>query len=174
VSFVGWLIAGYIAWAVLTAVRKSAAGAAQGGTAGRPRSESQEEALRRVLDALGGAQGRPSPQVEKLRVRPDRTAVRAPKHSGARPVRALPSEVTQDHDDEAEAVILERRREVGSRNTALAGDDHAAFDDRMRREDAAAVDAGRGTRDAVAQLRKLIVWQEILGKPVALKEGKSG
>jgi hypothetical protein len=40
----------------------------------------------------------------------------------------------------------------------------------MRREDAAAVDTGHGTRDAVAQLRKLIVWQEILGKPVGMRD----
>ena len=169
-SFVGWLIAGYIAWAVISAVRKSAAGAAQAGAPGRPRSESQEDALRRVLDALGAAPGRPSPQSAKMRVPADKTAVRVPKYSAARPVRVLPSEVIEDHDDEAEAVILERRREVESRNAALAGDDHAAFDDRMRREDAAAVDTGHGTRDAVAQLRKLIVWQEILGKPVGMRD----
>jgi hypothetical protein len=108
-----------------------------------------------------------------MRVPADRTAVRVSKYSAARPVRALPSEVTEDHDDEAEAVILVRRREVESRNTALAGDDHAAFDDRMRREEAAAVNAGHGTRDAVAQLRKLIVWQEILGRPVGMRDSLS-
>jgi hypothetical protein len=173
VSFVGWLIAGYIAWAVISAVRKSAAGAAGKGTAEHPRSQSQEDALRRVLDALGAAPGRPSPQLAKMRVPADRTAVQAPRRAPKRAARALPSEVTEDHDDEAEAVILERRREVESRNTALAGDDHAAFDDRMRREEAAAVNAGHGTRDAVAQLRKLIVWQEILGRPVGMRDSLS-
>lgn len=169
-SLVAWLVVIYVVWSVISAVRKSASGAAGQGTVVRSGRQSQEEALRRVLDALGGAEGRPSTRIGQMRAPADKTAVRVARRPLKRLESALPSEVTLDHDEEAEGVIRERRREVESRNRALAGDDHEAFDERMRRDDAAGVALSSGAASGtVRRLRNLVVWREVLGPPVSLR-----
>jgi type IV secretory pathway VirB10-like protein len=166
VSFFGWLIVAYVGWAILSALRKSPAGKAASRAPQRP-PPSQEEAHRRLLDTLGVTQGERI-IVERPSAPADRTAVR---------LRRLPTkgedmsspEVALDHDDDVERVVRARRREVEARNHALAGEDHEAFDARVRQEPSAQ-DARPGTRDVRGDLRKLIVWQEILGRPVGMRD----
>ena len=163
-SFVGWLIVAYIAWAIMSAIRKSPAGKVAR-TARRP-PRSQEEAHRQMLEMLGLTQGEPI-VVQRRSVPADRTAVRLRRLTSADD--AAPPEVAVDHDDEAERIVRERRREVEARNRALAGEGHEDFDARIRREEKQQV-AGRRPPVATTQLQKLIVWQEILGRPVGERD----
>jgi hypothetical protein len=174
VSFVGWLIVAYIGWAIMSALRKSPAGKAA--TRARRPPLSQEEAHRRLLETLGVTQGERI-IVERPAATVDRTAVRLQRLQTKGEDTSRP-EVAVDHDDDAERIVRQRRREVEVRNRALAGDDHEAFDVRMRQGDAARLEVGpvasvRGsqeTRDERAHLRRLIVWQEILGRPVGMRD----
>jgi hypothetical protein len=162
VSFVGWIIVAYIAWAIMSAIRKSPA--AKVARAARRPPRSQDEAHRQLLEMLGLTQGEPA-EVQRRSVTADRTAVR--QRSIARA--SASAEVTVDHDDEAERIVRQRRREVEARNRALAGEDHKDFDARIRREEQEEV-GGRRSQASASQLRKLMVWQEILGRPVGMRD----
>lgn len=155
----------YVAWAVMSAIRKSPAGKAARAARHPPRS--QEEAHRRMLEMLGLTQGERI-LVERPAAPADRTAVRLRRLTATR--EAGSPEVIVDHDDEAERIVRARRREVEARNRALAGEDHEAFDTRVRREAERTRDEGRATGDDRAELRRLIVWQEILGRPVGMRD----
>ncbi len=161
-SFFGWLILAYVGWVILSAFRKAAGQQAARSSGALTR----EEARQRLLEALGAAQGQRT--VEPVSRPASRVAVTARRVS-ARPASTVQGPV--DYDDQAAAVIRERRREVEVRNRSLAGDDHDAFDERVRREDAD--DAGGGptvASGAIRRLRTLMVWQEILGPPVGLRD----
>jgi hypothetical protein len=75
-------------------------------------------------------------------------------------------------DREAEAEAIERRRlqAVAARNQELTDADHAAFEARIREEDAAARARTVARRLTPRQLREAFVWNEILGAPMALRE----
>jgi hypothetical protein len=70
-----------------------------------------------------------------------------------------------DYDDEAEAIVQRRIRSAEERDHALSKIDHQAFDSRIR----AAADATRVARPRLESLRKAMIWREILGPPVALR-----
>jgi len=172
VSFVGWLVLAYVLWAVVRAVRNQAgaAGSRPGPTPGVP---GREEALRQTLEALGRLQGRPAPQVDPLRARPDKLAVRPAGRAPALSPRGAPAEAAQDYDDQAEKIIRQRRREVAARNQALAGENDAAFEAEAYHDAAAKVSSSpHASADAVRRLRDLVAWQEILGPPVALRDDR--
>jgi Fe2+ transport system protein FeoA len=164
VSFVGWIIVAYVAWAIISAIRKSPAAKVARAVRHPPRT--QEEAHGQLLEMLGITQGGPV-AVPRRSAPADRTAVRLRQRSIASGSAA--AEVTVDHDDEAERIVRQRRREVEARNRALAGDDHKDFDARIR-QDASAGSPAHETRDAKVDLRKLIIWQEILGRPVGERD----
>jgi hypothetical protein len=166
VSFVGWLIVAYVGWAILSALRKSPAGKSSPRAARRP-PLSPEEAHRRLLETRGVTQGERK-HVERPSAPADRTAVRL-RRLPARGEDTSSPEVALDHDDDVERVVRARRREVEVRNRSLAGEDHEAFDVRVRQEPSAQ-DTRPGTRDVRGDLRKLIVWQEILGRPVGMRD----
>lgn len=166
-SFVGWLIVAYVGWAILSALRKSPAGKAASRAPRRP-PLSPEEAHRRLLETLGVTQGERI-LIERPAAPADRTAVRL-RRLPAKGEDTSSPEVALDHDDDVERVVRARRREVEARNRALAGEDHEAFDARVRREAERPAGDGRGTRDERAELRRLIVWQEILGRPVGMRD----
>ncbi len=71
-----------------------------------------------------------------------------------------------DHDAESEIAIARRLREAGLRNRGWRLEDHHEFDGRIR---AAAPEKKRPAGRA-AMLRQAIVWREVLGKPVSLRE----
>ncbi len=88
-----------------------------------------------------------------------------------RPVPDRTREVV-DQDTGAERLVRRRIREAEVRNRPLTAADHARFDQRIR--DAAAASTvpvvTRGPRRARTALQRAIVWREILGPPVALRD----
>jgi hypothetical protein len=72
-----------------------------------------------------------------------------------------------DQDDEAEKIVARRIRAAAARDTAQSPVDHAAFDERIRQQPADHT-AVRGY--TAQQLRDAMVWREILGPPVSLRD----
>jgi hypothetical protein len=79
-----------------------------------------------------------------------------------------PERVIYDQDSDAEALVRRRIAAGEARSGALTKADHKAFDARIRQQQPADHTAVR--RYTPAQLRDAIVWREILGPPVALRE----
>ena len=77
-----------------------------------------------------------------------------------------PSRTEVDFDDEAEAIVQRRIRAAAERDRSLTKVDHQEFDSRIR----AVPDATRVARPKLDAIRKAIVWREILGPPVSLRE----
>jgi hypothetical protein len=90
------------------------------------------------------------PEVQSL----ETDAVRAPR-------------VTVDQDDEAERVVARRLKAVEANQAPRTRTDHAAFDARIRPEPA---DKTAVTPARTRRLRDAVVWREILGPPVSLRE----
>ena len=80
----------------------------------------------------------------------------------ARPERAQVSQ-----DDGAERLVARRIAAAEARSGAHTRVDHTAFDQRIRQEPA---DATRVREASLDQLRRAIVWREILGPPLALRD----
>ena len=80
----------------------------------------------------------------------------------ARPARAQVSQ-----DETAGAVVARRLAQAAARSGPLTRADHRAFDQRIRAEppDATAV-----RRPTAEELQRAIVWREVLGPPVSLRE----
>ena len=74
-----------------------------------------------------------------------------------------------DRDEEVGDIEGRRVKAASERDAARSSVDHAAFDQRIRQEPADHT-ATRG--HTVQQLRDAMVWREILGPPVALREGE--
>ena len=125
--------------------------------------------LGRTLDQAGGPLGRapdrPIPPAEEqeegesLEVAP---VARSLETDATRSTR-----VTVDQDDQAERVVARRIAEAEGRTRALTKADHLAFDQRIRQEPADKT-ATRGY--SARQLREAVVWREILGPPVSLRD----
>jgi hypothetical protein len=77
----------------------------------------------------------------------------------------------EDLDDEAERVVEQRRAVAEANLRPLSEADHQVFDERIR-QDAADKTAVRSY--TLKQLRDAVVWQEILGPPVSLREDRAG
>ncbi len=75
------------------------------------------------------------------------------------------------HDVEAENLVRERITTAAARDRARTRADHLEFDQRIRQEPAEHTATGGYT---AKQLRDAVVWREILGKPVSLREEGSG
>jgi hypothetical protein len=73
-----------------------------------------------------------------------------------------------DQDDAAEAIEARRVGAAAARDKAVTQADHSAFDQRIRQE----VADKTAVRYTPQQLRDAIVWREILGPPVSLREGE--
>jgi hypothetical protein len=76
-----------------------------------------------------------------------------------RPLRAVVAQ-----DDAAEAIVAARVKAAEARSGALSSADHAAFDARIRVEPA---DATAVRQRSIDELRRAVVWREILGPPVS-------
>jgi hypothetical protein len=71
------------------------------------------------------------------------------------------------HDYEAEKLVQKRITSAAARDRARSRADHLAFDQKIRQEPAEhTATPGYNTR----QLRDAVVWREILGPPVSLRE----
>jgi hypothetical protein len=88
-------------------------------------------------------------------------------------VRSLEGEVRRpqraevDSDDEAEAIVAKRIAAAEANLRPLSAADHRAFDDRIRKEPA---DATATQLSSMRRLRDAVVWREILGPPVSLRD----
>jgi hypothetical protein len=71
-----------------------------------------------------------------------------------------------DQDEGAEEIVARRISAAAARDKAITQADHAAFDQRIRQE----VADKTATRFSARQLRDAVVWREILGPPVSLRE----
>jgi hypothetical protein len=72
-----------------------------------------------------------------------------------------------DQDDEAEQVVARRIAAAEARSGPLTQADHSTFDQRIRQEPADHT-ATRGF--TVGRLRQAVVWREILGPPLGLRD----
>jgi hypothetical protein len=79
-----------------------------------------------------------------------------------------PERTVVDADDEAEAIAARRIVAAEANARPLATADHRAFDARIRQEPA---DATATRAYSVRRLRDAVVWREILGPPISLREG---
>ncbi len=104
------------------------------------------------------------PGAEEVEERESLEIQRAPY---VRPDRPAPAGNVVDYDDEANALVQRRIREAEERNRPRTRADHTAFDARIRQKQAVAV---TGVPDHIQQLRDAIIWKEILGKPVSLRD----
>lgn len=109
-----------------------------------------------------GLPGGKQKEVESLEVAP---VVRSLETVPVRPERRV-----VDQDDQAEAVVARRLKAGEAQWAPRTRADHQAFDARIRQEapDKTATSATRGI--TVRQLRNAMVWREILGPPVSLRE----
>ena len=78
-----------------------------------------------------------------------------------------PSRREVDHDDEAEAIVQRRILAAQERDRSLSRADHLAFDKKIR---AVKPDNTRVAKPRPPSLRQAIVWREILGPPVSLRD----
>jgi hypothetical protein len=129
--------------------------------------------LGRTLDQATGPAGRapdrrlPSAEeeeeIQSLEVTPE---VQSLETAARRPERAV-----VDQDDQAEQVVARRIRAAEANSTERTRAEHLKFDARIRQEPADKT-ATRGY--TAAQLRQAVVWREILGPPVSLREEGEG
>jgi hypothetical protein len=125
----------------------------------------------RALDQSGGAGplGRPStsplPTAEEVEERESLES--EPEVVSLEAEEARPERVTVSQDEGAERLVARRIAAADARSGAQTRADHAAFDKRIRQEQA---DATRVRDASLHQLRRAVVWREILGPPVALRQ----
>ena len=77
------------------------------------------------------------------------------------------SRLPVDQDDEAERVAARRISAAEGRDRGHSKADHLAFDQRIKREPA---DKTSTRGYTVRKLREAVVWREILGPPVSLRD----
>jgi hypothetical protein len=113
--------------------------------------------------ARPAAPGRPGPRP----ARASDSASSSEQAGEGAPVRGERAVV--DQDDEAEQVVRQRRAQAEARSGPIGTADHQRFDQRIRQEPAdqtAVRPAGR----SMERLRQAIIWREILGPPVSLRD----
>lgn len=131
-----------------------------------------EELLRqlgRTLDGESGPAGRapdrrlpPAEEVEEVESLETVSEVLSLETDPSRPRRAV-----IDQDDQAEQIVARRLKAAAAHSAPRTRAGHQAFDARIRQE-AADKTATRGY--TARQLRDAIVWREILGPPVSLRD----
>ena len=173
----------FIAWIVFSVVRTAAKAAGQlprqPGPDGRPLPKSLPgmnpdflEMLRELERATAGRQKAPAsaPGTQPRRLPPP---VLDDEAEFADEARSLEGEVTRAErvevslDSAAEEAIRRRRESAARRDRPRTAADHAAFDARIRVEPVQA--SSDPTNEATARLRHALIWNEILGRPVALR-----
>lgn len=124
----------------------------------------------RALDqsAGRGPLGRPGPdrlpgaeEVEERATLETAARVVSLEDEVARPERPVTS-----HDEDAERLVARRIAAAEARGGALTRADHALFDERIRQTPA---DATAVRTLTPSELRRAVIWREILGPPAALQ-----
>ncbi len=148
-------------------------------------SPTQVEArrLEELLRGLGGALGLPDEPV--VVTVPGRTEDPEEAYSlegetlegeSREPVPVRVARVERTEDESASALVQRRIDAAALRSGALGPSDHAAFHRRLASQSAPVQVERTGSRPAVRagtreDLRRAIVWREILGPPVSLRDG---
>jgi len=128
--------------------------------------------LGRMMDGAAGGEQSPA-AVRPQPVRPRITAAEVPPSPAARSARQdASSGSTRDLSfmAQAQAAIAERREVAAEHSRGRTAEDHRRFDREIRR-----VEKAPPAKRAVAlpDLGQAVVWREILGPPVALRDGES-
>jgi hypothetical protein len=189
VDFAGLLLLGFL-WVVFNVLTKQRSGSGRASGSGRTplpparpptsgdatqREGSRLEALLRELEGAlgqttrGGPLGRPAPTPlppdEEIEERESLESVEPEVRSlEVEPVRPARSAVNQDTG--AAQVAARRIAAAAARSGPLTKADHLAFDQRIRQQPADAT-AVRGLTPE--ELRRAVVWREVLGPPVSLR-----
>jgi hypothetical protein len=129
-----------------------------------------EQMLREFQRALeeAGSPGRPAPAPTELEEEEERESLEIEPE-----VVSLETEVSRterlniSQDDEVEQLVARRISAAASRDQATTRRDHLEFDKRIRQEPA---DKTATRAYTAQQLRDAMVWREILGPPVGLRE----
>lgn len=173
-----------LGWLVVNAIRKSAGTPpatgrvpprppppASGPDATQLEGQRLDELLRnlgRTLERAGPA-GRPPDH----RLPPAREVENRQSLETTPQVRSLeteprrPQRTPVDQDDDAEQLVARRIAAAEARATPLTAADHRRFEERIRQEPA---DKTATRALTAAQLRHAVVWREILGPPVSLRQ----
>ena len=114
---------------------------------------------------MGRRSGRPLESAEEAEEREILETDQEPVRLEVRPARSKRIEV--DQDEGAEALVQRRIQEVAARNRPLTQQDHLEFDKRLRAPEAKPAVVQRMGRQ---RLRDAIIWREILGPPLALRD----
>jgi hypothetical protein len=125
--------------------------------------------LGRTLDQSGGPLGRaPDRSLPSAEEQEDRESLEvAPVVRSLETNDPRSTRMTVDQDDDAERVVARRIAEGEGRSRALSKADHLAFDQRIRQEPA---DKTATRVYSTRRLREAVVWREILGPPVSLRD----
>jgi hypothetical protein len=151
-------------------------GAARKKRTGRPRLPGGEAESPPMAGDLLAELRKAMEQLKEGPVQPKRLPVPAPGAEAAGPPTAeaprgrfvfeRPERPVVDLDDEAQLAVTRRLKWAADRAGALTEADHRAFDARIRKRPPPKTSAA----DPEARMREFFVWQEILGKPVALRD----
>ena len=135
----------------------------QTGQSGRPATPAPQ------TGPLGRPAARPLPAAEDVEERA--SLEEEPKIVSLEEVRPRPARVAVSQDEGAERLVARRIESAHARSGELTRADHLAFDQRIRQEPADATAVRRPTPE---ELRRAIVWREVLGPPVVLRDAKQG
>jgi hypothetical protein len=126
--------------------------------------------LGKTIDEAAGPRGRPAsarlPPAEEVEERGSLETM--PEARSLEEGVRRPERTVVDADDEAEAIVARRIAASEANARPLAAADHQVFDARVRQEPADATATGGYS---MRRLRSAVVWREILGPPVSLREG---
>jgi hypothetical protein len=133
------------------------------------RLESLLKELARTLDQSSGPLGRaPDVRLPSAEESEEGTSLETPVEVESRDVPMVRKErLPVDQDDEAEQIAARRIAAAEARSGPLTKADHFTFDQRIRQEPA---DHTGTTGFTAAKLRQAVVWKEILGPPLGLRD----
>jgi hypothetical protein len=129
-----------------------------------------ELVLREFQRALedAGAQRRPARTPRPSYEQVESSLETEPEATSLENLVSRPQRREVDQDDEAEQVVARRIKAAAARDTARSPIDRVALDERIRQQPA---DHTAVRTYTAQQLRDAIVWREILGPPVSLRDG---
>jgi hypothetical protein len=133
------------------------------------RLESLLKELARTLDQSSGPLGRaPDTRLPSAEVSEEGTSLETPARVVTRDLPVTPEErLPVDQDDEAEQVVARRIAAAEARSGPLTVADHLTFDARIRQEPA---DHTATVGFSSQRLRQAVIWREILGPPLGLRD----
>ncbi len=167
-----FLVIMFLVGGVLQTLAKKKQG--QGGGTHRSASEPQDilEAIRRAYEQAQHPRALPVPSgdesLEEMEEETETLEVAPPEVRTLERLQPRPERVIVDQDEAAEAAVTRRLKWAEARAKPISPADHRAFDRTIRAPEPAAP-VGMSPEDRVAWLRRMVVWQEVLGPPKSLR-----